>query len=86
MSQVASNQIQISISNNAQDTVPVSLEKVELNRNYSFYIKGPLIIIVKEGQNAKVNDNKGHYTFILFVNSGSGDSKAALLTKLDVIL
>jgi len=41
-------------------------------------------VTVDEHVGAKRDPSKPHYTFFLFVNSGSGDSKAALLTKLQV--
>jgi diacylglycerol kinase (ATP) len=41
-------------------------------------------ITINDGKGIKKDPKKLHYTFLIFVNPGSGDSKAALLVRLDV--
>lgn len=68
---------------NPSDNRPIaSPERIEIKSNI---LLESSLLIIKVGE--EIDTSKGKklkYTFLLFVNGGSGDSKASLLTKLDV--
>lgn len=66
-----------------KNSQPVVVEK-EIQMTHTVVKEEKIVVTIDNTIGIQGGARKPHYTFLLFVNNGSGDSKAALLTKLDV--